>query len=786
VTIERRQFIGLIASAAAGAAAGFPGGWVFNDALMTAEQPLFPPNGREEFVTSICSACPGSCGIRVRRIGGRVVRIAGNPVDPISGGRLCARGHAAIQSLYHPDRLSGPLRRVGPRGQLSSFRRATWDEAMEEIGRTLLAVREEQRPEAVVLIRGAGSDSGLRLASRFMDSYGSPNDVAFDPASEAGRIAMMLTQGVRAIPAPDIRGADYILNLGSEFLESSPSPVYSSRAYGDFRQTRTTGRGKLVHVDPRLSITAAAADEWIAIRPGTHATFGFGLAAAIIAEGLHDREFIEERTSGFDGESEGLRAVLAENFPLERVSTVTGASVNLILRAARELAGARRGLVLAPNKGPLIGASVYDHLAAQILNALIGSIDQPGGVLIAEETPIALERFPHDAIAAAGHLRPRLDGTGNGSWRGADLEQLAQAFESGHPYRPEVLLVAGADPLYAATLQERFAAALDHLSLVVVFATIPNDTSLHADWILPQSHFLEQWNLQTSPPSVPFPIASVGVPALDEPLHDTRPLGEVFLELARRSGISDALPWSDAPAVIRAESDRLYETRRGAIVGTAFDAAWVRMMEEAGWWAPGYSTAEELWRRLRESGGWWDPFYDHGDWGRVIRTASGRFDLRPGLVRQFAAASEARPAGGVALIVFEPLPIAGGSGAELPFLQAILDPGLEERWACWGEIHPETAASLHVREGSPIRVTSGQRSIVVRARLTERIVAGAIAIPVGLGRAAGGRWAAGIGANPLPLVDSSREPLSSLPDFGAARVLVEPAPPERRRTRRGS
>jgi hypothetical protein len=178
-----------------------------------------------------------------------------------------------------------------------------------------------------------------------------------------------------------------------------------------------------------------------------------------------------------------------------------------------------------------------------------------------------------------------------------------------------------------------------------------------------------------------------------------------------------------------------------------------------------------LWSRLQESGGWWDPFYDHGDWGRVLRTSSGRFELRPDLVRQFAS-SQSDAAGGLALILFEPLPIAGGSGAELPFLQALLDPGLQERWECWGEIHPETAAALQIHDGSPIRVTSGREAIVVHARVTERIVRGAIAIPLGLGKAAGGRWAEGLGANPLRLLDPTREPLSSLAQFGATRVLV--------------
>jgi len=258
------------------------------------------------------------------------------------------------------------------------------------------------------------------------------------------------------------------------------------------------------------------------------------------------------------------------------------------------------------------------------------------------------------------------------------------------------------------------------------------------------------------------------------------PLGDVgvaTLALAPRAGIASAFPWADTQAAIRAGVDRLYESKRGAIMGTQFDAAWVRMMEGAGWWSPGYTTADELWKRSLESGGWWDPFYDHGDWGRVLRTASGRFDFRPDVVRQFAESSTPKLDGGgaLALILFEPLPTAGGTGAELPFLQGLLDPGHEERWATWGEIHPETAKALRIREGTRVRVATAHDAIVVHARITERVVPGAVAIPLGLGKSAGGRWAEGIGANPLRLLDSAREPFSMLPDFGAGKVLVSEA-----------
>jgi len=778
VKIERREFIGIVAGAAVGTAVGGVSGRVFADALASADQPLYPPRGPEQFVLSVCNACPGGCGVRARRIGDRIVKIEGNPLHPISGGRLCPKGQAALQVLYHPDRVRVPMRRVGKRGSIESFRPATWNEAMNDIAGRLRSIRNDQRPESVVLIRGGHRDSGARAARQFLKVFGSPNDIAFDRGNDAGALALYLTQGVRAAPAPDIRGADYILSLGSDFLEASPAPVYMARAYGDFRQTRTERRGKLIHADPRLSITAAAADEWIPIRPLTYATFAFGIAAAIVQEGLYDREFIADRSSGFeDGVEGGLRAILEKRYSLERVSDECGVSVNVILRIARELAGANRGLVLASHKGPLLGGRLADHLAVHLLNALIGNIDRSGGVLIADD--VSIDAWPSgtlDGVATEGLSRPRLDGVGRDSLLSSDTEQLARALTTGQPYPADVLFLLGADPLYASVAHRAFAAALERVPRVVAFAAIPNDTALHADWILPEPHFLESWNVQTSPASAAFASVSVAAPALAKPLYDTRAPADVFLDLARRTGIGRAMPFQDVSALSHAEVDRLFDARRGAIVGTAFDAAWVRMMEDAGWWAPGYATADELWQRAGESGGWWDPFYDHGDWSRVLRTPSGNFEFRPDIVQQIASVPPAPAGGGLALILFEPLPIAGGSGAELPFLQALLDPGLDERWETWGEIHPQTAAALHVRDGAWIRVASAQESIVVRARVTERVVAGAVAIPVGLGKIGGGRWAAHAGANPLQLLEGVREPYSSLPDFSGARVLVTEVP----------
>lgn len=778
MAIGRRRFLGISAGAAAGAAIGGAAGGGLRALFASAESPIVPPRGPERVALSICDLCEGGCGVRVRVVGDRAVRIEGNPLHPVSGGRLCPRGQAALQALYHPDRVPGPLRRRGPRGALSSFRPATWEEALDELGGRLGALRAEGRPEALVLVVGGGGGLGPRVARQFLSAYGSPNLVRLRRGDEAAAIAMEVSQGVRAPPALDLASADYVLSIGSALLEAWSTPVHAMRAYGEFRRGRTGRRGKLVHVEPRLSITGVSADEWIAVRPGTEGVFALGVAAVLVAEGLHARSFVEEHVTGLedgrypDGRTRpGLRALLARRYRLERVEAETGVPGDVILRVAREFASAGAGLAVGPRKGPLLPGTLVDHLAASALNALVGAVDAPGGVLVADEVPLPAWPAP-SAPGARRTGRVRL---------ATDPDRLAEALRSGEPYAAEVLLLVDADPAFASADPDGFADALGTVPLVVSFAAIPDDSALLADWILPATHFLERADLHTTPPGVPHPLVSVAGSALEHPVHDARPVAEVFLDLARRVGpdVARALPWKDVVELARSELGGLFAARRGAVMGTAFDEAFVRMMERAGWWAPGYRTAEELWARAHESGGWWDPFYDHGDWRRVIRTASGKVELRADLLD--VPSREPKADGTLALLLFEPLPLAGGTGAELPFLQGILDPGHETHWETWAELHPDTAARLGVADGDGVRLASTKGAIEARARVTRRIVPEAVAVPVGLGRRAGGRWAGGVGANPLRLLEPGRELVSGLPDFHATRVSVARAGPPRGR-----
>jgi anaerobic selenocysteine-containing dehydrogenase len=798
---NRRRFLGFTAGAAAGTALGVPASQTLSDFVATAEEPIYPPRGPEDAVLSICRMCPGGCGVRVRRVGGRAVKADGNPMHPVNGGRLCPKGQAALQSLYHPDRIVAPLRRVGPRGSLDSFEAISWDEALGSIAERLQLLRQVGRPQSLAVLRGRERGIGARTAQRFLRAFGSPNDVCLERGEEAAALAAFLGQGVRTAPAYDLSSTDYVLSFGGALLEAWSSPVYTMSAFGEFRQGRPGRRGKLVQAESRLSITGSSADEWIAVQPGTEGILALGVARALVAEELYDRDFVSSRTAGLDaadGNTEGLGEFLDRSFSLERVAAATGVPLNTILRIAREFADARSQLAVGPRKGPLLPGTLFDHLAVQILNALVGNLDAPGGTLLPEEIPlVGLPDLPSDPVAERGLRHARLDraGTEASPHLRSDPEALCDGLLEGASYPIEVLMLLDADPAFASLAPARFALALEKVPLVVSLASLPDDTTLLADLIVPQSHFFECWDLDTTPPGVPFPIVSLARPVADEPLHDTRPAVEIFLTLAHLVGdqVAAAFPWQKASEMIRAEVEGLYASKRGTIMGTRFDEAWVRMMERAGWWAPGYASPAELWQQMQERGGWWDPFYDHGDWHRVLRTESGRYEFQVDLLRELARARldqpyvMAAPAADseadvesaesvhlLALVLFEPLPVSAGIGAEIPFLQELLDPQLEERWETWAEIHPQTAESLGIADGQGVRITSDQGSITARARSTRRVVRGTVAMPLGLGKKGGGRWAAGRGSNPLRLLMPPREPFSGLPETVATRVRVEP------------
>ena len=502
--MDRRNFFKLVGTASGGVmtgACGKQGEAIIP--LLVPEQAIVP--GAEEWHPSVCHECGAGCGTIVRVMGaerkieveGETVRqpiaaikkIEGNPLDPVSGGRLCARGQAAVQSLYHPDRLQGPRKRTAEQGS-GKFEAASWDDALSA-AKDLLENAIANDPSRIVYLSRPGTGTRAVSVARFLSAIGAA------PASTLGvadltveRKAAELVFGWKGLPVYEIQDATLLLSIGADFLGGWASPVLYSRRFGHMRRGRPGLRGRLVHAESRFSQTAWSADEWLPVRPGGELTLALGIGHVLVTEG---------RVNGQGAVSESIREGL-EAVDLKQAADSCGLEVKQIREVALALSQASAPLVLA-------GASIVQSnsvdavVAASLLNAVLGNVGKKGGV----KAPA--EDFTPELTAAAPAYQ-KLE------------ERLKQA---------NIVLLDGVDPVY---LWPKSRELLEQARTVLSFASFLDDSAAYADWILPDHDGLES-NTAVSPTVSPG-AALTGSRAFVQPLHDTRATEDVLADLAKR------------------------------------------------------------------------------------------------------------------------------------------------------------------------------------------------------------------------------------------------------------
>src|SRR5690606_19818760 len=231
------------------------------------------------YYASTCTACPNACGLHVKTREGRPIKLEGNPDHPINRGALCARGQASIGWTYHPDRFRGPMRR-GADGALVPI---AWDEAIQ-----LLAVEVRKAGARTWVLGGDRGPTASTWLDRWIEAVGAGGRVVYDPfAPEALRGAARAVFGVDSVPIFDLSESDFILDFGSDFLETGLAPVEHARQLAAARDVDEAGRRatRFVYVGPRLSMTGSNADEWVSIRPGTEGLLALALARVALESG---------------------------------------------------------------------------------------------------------------------------------------------------------------------------------------------------------------------------------------------------------------------------------------------------------------------------------------------------------------------------------------------------------------------------------------------------------------------------------------------------------------------
>ncbi len=714
--ITRRDLLQFIGAGGIGAVGGvLYGESIERDVELLIPQVIPPEDyspGIATWYNTVCNQCSAGCGISVRIREGKAKKIEGNPVHPVSQGRLCARGQAGLNALYNPDRIRTPLRNAGQRGS-GKFDEISWDEALTTVGSRIGRLRIEDQSSRVRLLTGRVRGHLDELFAQFMDLLGSGHYQQYDfTYPSALKAANKISFGIDQLPYYDIENADFLLSFGADYIGTWISPVHHSLAYGRLRQGREGRRGKTVQIEPRMSLSGASADEWVAARPGTEGLLALGMAHVLVSEGHY---------GGSDRQA-WTRALQA--YSPSAVSAETDISEDNIRQLAREFGTSKAALAIAGGATTAGTNAVASVVAVNALNHLAGNLGKPGGIIFNADPAFS---------AAAGSPGAGLQG----------MLDLVEAMEAGDV---EVLLVHDTNPVFALPRSVRFRQAMESVPLIVALSSFPDETTEMADLILPTNTYLESWGDDVPDPGVGFPLASISQPVVS-PVYDTLAVGDIMLSLARQIGgeLPMVMPWRTMEEFVRERWREEYEKRGSA--EQDFEAFWQAALEAGVWGVPAASAGDQaLPSNASIIASITDPVSefagDEGDYPLV---------LHPFLTATFL----------------------DGRGANLPWLQELPDPMTSVVYGSWVELNPATADELAIKEGDVLEVETPAGSLRVPAVIFPAIKPGVVAMPVGQGHTAYGRYARGRGANPIHIVAPQIDKQSGDLAWAATRVRLK-------------
>ncbi|HZS02354.1 MAG TPA: molybdopterin-dependent oxidoreductase [Chloroflexota bacterium] len=675
----------------------------------------------ENWYATACRGCAAACGSIVRVVDGRARKVEGTPGHPVNQGKLCVRGQVAVQEQYHPDRVKTPLVRQGARG--AGFAPISWDEALDQLAGQLRGVVGGSAGRLALLTRPL-SGHGALVVDRFARAAGA-QWLTLDLFGEAPlRQAVSDLLGLPRLPYFDLANAQYVLSFGANFLDTWLSPVQYGGQYGRFRQgdysveafapRQGRPRGYLVHAEPRFSGTAANADEWLPVRPGSEGVLALSIAQVILSEGLAR------------GSAAGLSAGALAAYAPERVADAIGLSADRIRAVARAFATRQPSLALG---GGLAGAHTNGTASLRAilaLNLLVGAAGRTGGILPNPAPPLP------DVPASTPPSRL------------ADWQAFVARLQSG---QPPVVLVAGANPVYGLPATLGFRDALLRAPFVVSFSSFLDETTLLADLVLPTHLPLEDWGSAVPDPAPGYAVLTVQQPVV-APLYDTRGFADVLLALAAELGgpVQAALPWPNLQALLREAALALQGQGGGNVQAQDPERFWTQLLQQGGWWTTTPPTA---------TGG--------GGAGNASALATGLG------AAQFAGADGEYP---YHLVVFPHNTLGDGEGAHLPWLQATPDPTTTVTWQTWVEVNPRLAERLGLAEGDVVAIESPNGRVEVPVYVHPAAPPDVLALPLGQGHTAYGRWARGRGVNPLDLLAPLADEATGALAYGATRVRL--------------
>lgn len=632
---------------------------------------------------STCQLCQARCGIICFVEDDRVVKIEGNPLHPGNRGKLCAKGQAGLNLAYNPDRILYPMRRTGKRGD-GGWERITWEDAIDIISARLGEIKASGNRNSFVF--QAGTMTMPRFARRFLDAYGTTNAFCSVPSSDTNRLMALAATWGEETEISDLGNARYILNFGANPYETY---FYHLPAVQRLIQARIENRAKLVTFDVRLSNTAGKSDEWYAINPGTDGLVALAMGNVIMKEGLHDEEFLSRWTNY---SVKDLAAHLSRYTP-ELAGDISGVPARDIIRLAREFAGDKPATTISGTGVSMRDNGMHSIRSIALLNAITGNIDVKGGYCLPRSYAL---KEPDPVPPTAGDA-PELARSSVLPSKTIAHSVLPLIKKKGAPVG--LLLTYMFNPAYSnASSSEVDGILRDErlVSLSVVVDITMSETAALADIVLPDTTYLERWDIETGPALGLVPLISLRQPVI-KPLGESRSFNDVCLALAKKD--PDTSPYFKFRTV-----ESYFKSLVSGLPGLAKSGGW-DYLRDKGVWA---GEAAPVYRSYSREG---------------FNTPSRKFEI----FSQGLADKDVSP-----LPVWEPIPEyvkSNGQGLFLvTFKWGVLTSSLApSKWLSeivhdnplW--MNPETAKELGIHKGDLVKVSSPAGAIETRVRLTQGI-----------------------------------------------------------------
>ncbi len=690
-----------------------------------------------------CPLCEATCGLEIKLEGEQIVSIRGDRDDVFSHGFICPKG-SALRALHEdPDRVRTPLIRDG-----DDFREGTWDEAFALIAARLGPILAADRNSVAVYLGNPNAHNlsnllYLKVLTRALSTRNVYSASTVDQFPKQMASALMFGTGT-SVPVPDVDRTDFLLMLGANPLASNGSLMTAPDMRGRLRALRARG-GKLVVIDPRRTRTAQEADEHHFIRPGTDALLLFALANVLFEEGLADPgERIGQLCTGLDEVRE-----LSEPFTPEAVAPVCGIDAAHIRRLALELAAAPTAAVYGR-----IGTCTQEFggltsWLLDVLNVLTGNLDRPGGAMF----PLAAAGAPNAAGepgkgrgARFGRFASRVRGLGE-IFGELPVVCLSEEIETPGEGQVRALITISGNPVLSTPNSDRLRSAIEDLDFMVSLDVYVNETTRHADVILPAPSPLRRGHYDLAL----YQFAVRNVANYSPPVLPAEPgLPDEWVTLLRLAGVAAGMgPDADVVAfddgVARTLVDRELVTPGSPIAGMSADDVMAELEPRVG--------PERLLDLMLRAGPYGDGFGSRPEGGlslaaleaaphgidlgaleprlpSALRTPSGQIELAPEVlvadVPRLRAALERPVSDGPVLVGRRHLRSNNSWMHNLPVL-------VKGKPRCTLHVHPSDAERYGLTDGEFARLRSRTGTVDAEVEVTDEVMPGVVSLPHGWG-----------------------------------------------------